>query len=298
MNKTCEAPAPLIGQAQLVRGPRIGEIVLWTNGSKPSGRPLLLVHSVNAAASAYEVKPLFDHYRTRRPTFALELPGFGHSERSKKTYTFALMTEAIVHAVEWIRKQTASAVDIIALSLSCEFVAAACSELHGAIRSLGLISPTGFETKSPVRLMRQPFAKSFMHAILDGPPWSRALYRAFMRKAVIRRFLEKTWGSAAIDESLLEYDRLLSRQPGAQHAPFSFIAGYLFTDAPLRLYDQLSVPVWVGHGTRGDFVDYSSLPAFIAARTGRQATTFNSGAFPHFEQLPALIEAYECAVAA
>ena len=88
---------------------------------------------------------------TRTITVAIEMPGFGHSERSKKTYTFALMTEAIVHAVEWIRKQTASAVDIIALSLSCEFVAAACSELHGAIRSL---DPRPQDFATPSRKLR------------------------------------------------------------------------------------------------------------------------------------------------
>jgi pimeloyl-ACP methyl ester carboxylesterase len=49
--------------------------------------PLLLIHSVNAAASAYEVRPLFDHYRGRRPVYALDLPGFGQSDRSDRLYS-------------------------------------------------------------------------------------------------------------------------------------------------------------------------------------------------------------------
>ena len=44
------------------------------------GRPLVLVHSVNAAASAYEMGPLFAYYRGKRPVYALDLPGFGFSE--------------------------------------------------------------------------------------------------------------------------------------------------------------------------------------------------------------------------
>ena len=40
-----------------------------------AGRPLVLIHSVNAAASAYETRPLFDRYRERRPVYALDLTG-------------------------------------------------------------------------------------------------------------------------------------------------------------------------------------------------------------------------------
>src|SRR4051794_5060639 len=31
------------------------------------GRPLVLIHSINAAASAYEMKPIFEAYRGKRP---------------------------------------------------------------------------------------------------------------------------------------------------------------------------------------------------------------------------------------
>ena len=48
------------------------------------GPPLLLVHSVNAAASAAEVCPLHEHYRAHRTVFSIDLPGYGHSERSDR----------------------------------------------------------------------------------------------------------------------------------------------------------------------------------------------------------------------
>lgn len=61
-----------------------------------SGRPLLLIHSVNAAASAYEMRPLFEHYRGARPVYALDLPGYGFSERSARNYTPLLFEQAII----------------------------------------------------------------------------------------------------------------------------------------------------------------------------------------------------------
>jgi hypothetical protein len=59
------------------------------------GAPLLLVHSVNAAASAAEVRPLFEHYSATRTVFAIDLPGFGHSRRADIAYTPRLMTDAL-----------------------------------------------------------------------------------------------------------------------------------------------------------------------------------------------------------
>ncbi|MCA9961666.1 MAG: hypothetical protein KC443_21655, partial [Anaerolineales bacterium] len=52
-----------------------------------SGRPLLLIHSVNAAASAYEMRPLFEHSRGTRPVYASDLPGYGFSDREARNYT-------------------------------------------------------------------------------------------------------------------------------------------------------------------------------------------------------------------
>jgi hypothetical protein len=48
---------------------------LWTSGGRVTlygshegkGAPLLLVHSINAAASAYEMRPLFQYYIGLRP---------------------------------------------------------------------------------------------------------------------------------------------------------------------------------------------------------------------------------------
>ena len=71
---------------------RVGGLSYYKAGSGP---PLLLIHSVNAAASAAEVRPLHAHYSATRTVFSVDLPGFGFSERSDRAYTPALMTEAL-----------------------------------------------------------------------------------------------------------------------------------------------------------------------------------------------------------
>src|ERR1700754_2597481 len=118
-------PPPLTAARFDLTDPRVGRIACY--GETHDGTtqpPLLLIHSVNAAATAYEAKPLFEHYRSRRTVYALDLPGFGLSDRTERVYTPRLMTDAVLLTLREIRKRHGDArVDVVALSLSCEFAA-------------------------------------------------------------------------------------------------------------------------------------------------------------------------------
>ncbi len=105
------------------------------------GRPLVLIHSVNAAASAYEMKPLFTHYQGKRPVYALDLPGYGFSERAKRAYSPQFFAETIAG---FLASEVKKPADVVALSLSCEFATLAALAESKAVHSLAFISPTGF----------------------------------------------------------------------------------------------------------------------------------------------------------
>ena len=95
--------------------------------------------------------------------------------------------------------------------------------------------------------------------------------------------MEKTWGSKAIDEGLLDYDYLTTHQAGSEHAPYSFVSGYLFSRDIGSLYGQLTHPIWMAHGMRGDFTDYSG-KSRVESRANWTIDAFETGALPHFEQ--------------
>ena len=116
-----------------------------------NGRPLLLIHSVNAAASAYEMRPIFEHYRGQRPTYAPDLPGYGFSERSDQ----ARSPEAYAQALLELVTQIGEPVDAIALSLGCEFAARAALQQPDRFHSLTLISPSGFNASGTGRATQQ-----------------------------------------------------------------------------------------------------------------------------------------------
>ena len=279
-------PAPVPGEVVHLQLPGFGRMGAVVAGQ---GAPLLLVHSVNAAATAAEVRPLHTHFSASRTVLSLDLPGYGLSDRPDTAYSPRLMTDALHAATAWLRQRCGGApVDALALSLGCEFLARAAAEQPADYRSLALVSPTGFMGSRVWRgAPGSTRAVPGMLKLLRGPGWGGALFRGLTRPGVIRYFLQRTWGAKAIDETLWQYDVLTTRQPGAEHAPLHFLSAGLFSADIHTVYGQLPMPVWMSHGVRGDFTDYRG-SGFLQPQPNWQFTTYPTGALPHFE-LPARV---------
>ncbi len=266
-----------------------------------SGRPLLMVHSVHASGAASEVRPLFEHYRATRQVFAIDLPGYGISERSDRAYTPRLMCDALHGLVAQIQARCGPGpVDALALSLSCEFLARAAVEAPASFSSLALVSPTGLRGgqrgRGATGSTRQ--VPGLLKALRGpGQRWGGALFHGLTRPGVVRYFLRKTWGSPAIDETMAAYAVRTARQPGAEHAPLHFLSGGLFSADIHTVYESLTMPVWMSHGVRGDFTDYRGA-AFLQARPNWHFTVFQTGALPQFEVPTAFESAYDQFLAA
>jgi len=294
-----DLPAPVSGQRHEIASP-VGRLTYYSAGPDTAAGlpPLLLVHSINAAGSAYEIKPLYEHYRQSRTVYALELPGFGHSERGKREYSVRMMTDAILIAVREIQDvHGGRPIDALSLSLSSEFLARAVTELPLAFRCVALVSPTGFRSRDASTKWRDGTrAKPWLHALFEFPLWSEGFFRLLTSRAGIGYFLKKTWGSEDFDQGLADYDYLTTHQPGARHAPYYFVSGYLFSEDITRLYHSLTLPVWMTHGDRGDFVDYTN-EALVKGRANWTLQQFPTGAMPHFEAKADFIRAYDAFLA-
>jgi pimeloyl-ACP methyl ester carboxylesterase len=288
---TAMLPPAVSGERFEFQGHGTGRLSAYVAGE---GAPLLLVHSINAAASAAEMRPLHEHYRATRRVFSLELPGYGFAERGDRAYTPRLMTDAIHAMTGEIRRRCGDGpIDSLALSLSCEFLARAAVEAPRAYRSLALVSPTGFEggrgrSGPPGTTLARPW----LYGVLRGPGWGGALFRGLTRPGVIRYFLRRTWGAEEIDEELCRYCVLTTRQPGAEYAPLCFLGGGLFSADIHSIYDRLELPVWVSHGVRGDFTNYRRKSVF-AQRSNWSFSVFESGAMPYFEAGARFVAQYD-----
>lgn len=294
-----ELPAPVSGQRHEMAS-AAGRLTYYSAGPDADGGlpPLLLIHSINAAGSAYEVRPLYEHYRNSRTVYALELPGFGHSDRSRRAYTPRVMTDAILAVLREIQSvHGRGPIDALALSLSSEFLARAISEMPLVFRSAALVSPTGFRSRDNNTKWRDGTrGMPWLHSLFEFPLWSEGFFNLLSSRASIKFFLKKTWGSDKYDRGLADYDYITTHQPGARHAPYYFVSGFLFSQDILRIYQSLTLPVWMSHGVRGDFVDYSAKTS-VERRANWHITVFQTGAMPHFETQNAFIAAYDAFLA-
>jgi pimeloyl-ACP methyl ester carboxylesterase len=255
------------------------------------GPPLLLVHSVNAAASAAEVRPVFEDLQRSHTVFALDLPGYGLSERSDRPYTPRLMTDALHAVAAQIRQRCGlperSAIDAMALSLSCEFLARAAVEQPQHWARLALVSPTGFNGLTP---RRAPSGSTRevpgMHSILSVPLWSQALFRGLTKPSVVRYFLRRTFGytdaKQEIDPTLWAKAVQAAQAPGARFAPLCFLSARMFSADIHSVYEALTQPVWMSHGVRGDFTDYRGA-RLVEGKPNWRVTVYLTGAMPYFE---------------
>lgn len=230
--------------------------------TRAGGRPVVLLHGIHAAASSYEMRPLFEAFRTQRSVYALDLPGFGFSERSSQAYTPA----TYVHAIEHLLRQvsTREPVDVIALSLTSEYAAKVAVEMPEMVRSLVLISPTGFssaqETGRLERFSRR--VKSKLPSQLSELAPSRLLYELLVSKPSLQYYLKRSF-ETRVDPGLLAYTYATSHQPGAWRAPMSFVSGGLFTrGSALNLYAHVHAPALVLYD-QDAHTSFGELDAFV-----------------------------------
>ncbi len=279
--------APAIDATQRrLRSARAGEINYYAD-EHADGRPLVLIHSINAAASAYEMRPLFERFRGQRPVYALDLPGFGFSERSDRVYSPTLYTGALLDLLQEIQEH-GEAADVIALSLGSEFAARAALQRPELVQSLALISPTGLTARAQMNRSERAGnsqAGARLYGLFRFPLWSQAFYDLLASRPSIRYFLKMSFVGEP-DGGLLDYAYATAHQPGARFAPLAFVSGQLFSpDIREAVYEQLTIPVLAIYD-RDAFVRFDTLPHVLERNPNWRTTRLiPSKGLPQFERL-------------
>jgi pimeloyl-ACP methyl ester carboxylesterase len=216
--------------------------------------------------------------------YALDLPGFGFSERSDRFYSPQLYQNAISEFLQDIIKKPA---DIVALSLSCEF--AALSGVHNPelIHSFVMISPTGFNpprTDKITERANRRGAHNNIYALLAVPLWNRPLYDLISSRPSIQYFLNKSF-EGLVPEHFVDYAYHTAHQPGAQYAPTYFLSGKLFTPAVREtVYKALELPVLVLYD-RDPYTHFEMLPIMLQNHENWQGVRISpTKGLPHWEK--------------
>lgn len=216
--------SPLPGEALLYRWQR--RSIFYKLLGPAEAPPLVLLHSPDIGASAREMQcimsPLAQTYRV----YALDLLGFGLSDRPNIEYSAALYSALCQDFLHEVVKEPAT---LLASGLSCNYVVAAAANAPELCAALVLISPVALQGR-PQLIPLSEFA--------DAPPVKALLYP-----------LLSTRPGFALTHGRQQYERTdfaqfyaNTHQLGAEHATMALLAGKLTEDST-RQFESLQQPV-------------------------------------------------------
>ena len=216
------------------------------------GRPVLLVHGLHAGASSFEWRHVVPALAERYRVIAVDLLGFGRSDRPAARYTpglyQALLGDLVVRTV-------GEPCAVVASGLAAAQLVALAGRDPRHIASMALVAPTG------VAHMRdpEPSIGGTTRALLGAPIVGNTVYNRLTSPGRLRRHLESVYADdRMVTPALVEHYVRVARQPGGKHAVAALLSGRLNVDvrAALRRVRQPSLLLW-GELARHNSVEHA-----------------------------------------
>lgn len=253
-----------------------GTVFYTVRGEGPS---LLLLHGIYAGASSFEWKEVFQPLSERFRVYAVDLLGFGKSDKPEGPYTADLM-EAVIE--DFVRHVAGCGTLAIANSLSaawCLHLSAYHPELFGG---LVVVNPTGLHTLAdpPGERARRRYQ------LLSTPLLGEAFYDAVASHTSIRYYLqEKTFfNPRLVDDAMVRHYWTAAHQPGAEIGVRSFLSGVL-NRSIADVLPQIRTSLGILWGAHNAFQDLLTEAEGFAKRAPRALSRVfeNAGGLPQVE---------------
>ncbi|MGH2496850.1 MAG: alpha/beta fold hydrolase [Ktedonobacteraceae bacterium] len=243
--------SPLPGEAHLYR---------WTHGHiyyKVAGEqdapPLALVHTPELAGSAFEMLGIMASLATSYRVYALDLLGFGLSDRPDISYTSDLYTQ-LLH--DFLTNVVTEPATLVASRLACNYAATVAANSPELCSRLVLLSPTalhGYQAGMfglPAVLPNVPRARIIMkqaQALLYPLLVETGRLARRLRYGQPERMIMRSLTSSQSNPSP-DYKYATTHQFGAEHAPMDWLAGNLSSDVSDAM-EKLRQPTLIIWGT-------------------------------------------------
>jgi pimeloyl-ACP methyl ester carboxylesterase len=270
-------PLPVSPEFLPWRGHRIARY------SAGAGQPLLLVHSINAAASAFEMRGPFGGLRDSYAVHALDLLGYGNSDRPARRYRADDYVDQLLTALAVLG---APAV-LVASSLSAAYAIEAAARRPELVRGLVLACPTGIK-----RLATQagPGARA-AYRVLRGPV-GRTIFAGLTSRRGMRLFLKSQayYDPRAISEDVLAGFYETCRRPGAYYAPICFLTG-LLNCAVRAAFARLTMPTLIIWGRQATTTPVDDAQDFLAANPRARLEVIDQASLLVQDERPAAFNA-------
>src|SRR5688572_23376688 len=231
------------GQAKLFTW-KYGQIFYKEAGARLNnpGLPIVFIHGIDAGMSSFMWRKNFDELAKDFHVFALDLLGFGLSEKPPAApYSADLYVELIS---DFIREVAGGRANVVASSLGASYAVRVADEHPELINAMILNAPAGYDTMNT----RPGMAGAAFYGLLQSPVLGTSFYNVMASERSIRDYARSTlfYDYRRVTDRLVSNLYATSHQPGAQHAIAAFMSGYLNCDmgASFARLAQPMVLVW------------------------------------------------------
>jgi pimeloyl-ACP methyl ester carboxylesterase len=265
-----------------------GDVHYAWYGREGHGRPLVLLHSINAVASAHEMRPLARAFlRDRdRPVYALEWLGFGHSDRPEIEYTPDVLEDQLEHWLERVIRPAGGA-DVVGLSLGATYAAEVARRRPDLVRSLVSLEPAGLGDE-PAEIGR-----GWSRLLFTLPGVQRAFYDRLTTPEALARFARQNLFTPefGVPDEYVNFAVETARVEGAANPLDDFLSGRMSVDEALETFRRLRQPLLVIHGSVENrrMENYTRLPE-LDERPNVSVVSLPTGSMPHWERAREVVQ--------
>jgi pimeloyl-ACP methyl ester carboxylesterase len=251
------------------------------------GSPVLLVHGFYPGASSFEWRQTIPALAERHTVFALDLLGFGRSDRPAARYSPGLYQALLADVVSRVVRESCA---VVASALSAAQLIALAARDPRQIASIALVAPTGVAHLRERGAPGGGAARLFIGAPLVG----NTIYNRLTSPANVRRQQEAVYVNDRLvtPELVQEYVRS-ARQPGGKHAIAALLGGRLDVDVRAAVR-RLRLPTLLLWGDLARQNPVAHAHAFRVLKHDLEWTLVHeAGDLPHDEQ-PEKVNAALC----
>lgn len=247
---------------------------------KGSGTPLLLIHDLTPGSSSYEFHKVIAELSKTNEVYALDLLGYGLSDKPAMTYTNYLYVQLIV---DFIKNVIGRKSAIVSTGASCATAIMACHNDPEAIKSLYLINP---ENLSKLNLSPTHNTK-LLKLMIELPILGTFIYNMFTTKETfLKTFREEYFydNNAVTDEIISAYAESSHTSDSNVKYTFSSYIGRYMNANIVHALKEINHSIYIlygkGQNTIEEIVEnYTSYNSSIES-IGIESTAH----LPHLEQ--------------
>jgi len=204
-----------------------GRIFYKEAGAENCGTPIVFVHGIGAGVSSFMWRKNFDELSQKFRVYALDLLGFGFSDKPASAPYSADMYVELVS--DFIREVIAGPVNVVASSLGAAYVVRVAEEHPELIKAMILNAPAGYDDTLS---SRPGMAGAAFYGLLQSPVLGTSFYNVMASERSIRDYARHTlfYDYRRVTSRFVSHLYATSHQGGAQHAIAAFLSGYLNMD--------------------------------------------------------------------